>query len=661
MNYVERTKQRLDAQSCAVRGKPGKSAYEVAVQEGYTGSKTEWLASLVGPQGPQGIQGPQGETGATGATGPQGETGATGPTGPQGPKGTGILLVDDTSTQLPGTANAQAMVDESDVFDVNAAPAVGDVAVGSYSGNICLVTAATDPNGQFKVKSTGKSTGESVAALLAENIVSLDTMITDLQEEPKVYYCMGNVPDTTIPATSEIFLPGDFPLAPQNKGDLIIGANGNLGVVLNLTYSSGSLATVAVKGIYGSLTLRTDLSDAFGDQQTYTDPRAFLAAQGPGRYVVHRTGGTKDTTFADNETVNLIAYSHTLQFTDDGYMIENVYIDGTKRTETQHCAEGVAFSDTDVNIKKLLLQGTGGNVVEAAVSAANTVNLKGTNNANVNLDGIASPLDLYQATNKLYADKYTPAYLYADVPTTANNTAQVGIDKFYPQKVYIGKIVIGKNGYVGYVSSGSTTPYTITSLGVSVLDGTEPAKMVVTVTGTYNSQTGITDYSANKTISEIHAAAVAGKTVVAVYDAKIYHLVIEDGMQAVFEQSHQSPQGVVIDELHAQVIGNSDVWSFTEKTVPEAEKTVTVSGATPTITPDAGTTYKCGELTSLTISNPPVTGAWSVVFTSGSTATTTTIPSTILGLESFAADANTMYEINVLDNRAVVGSWAVSA
>jgi hypothetical protein len=49
------------------------------------------------------------------------------------------------------------------------------------------------------------------------------------------------------------------------------------------------------------------------------------------------------------------------------------------------------------------------------------------------------------------------------------------------------------------------------------------------------------------------------------------------------------------------------------------------------------------------------------VFTSGATATSTTIPSTILGLESFAAEANTIYEINVLDNRAVVGSWAVSA
>ena len=88
---------------------------------------------------------------------------------------------------------------------------------------------------------------------------------------------------------------------------------------------------------------------------------------------------------------------------------------------------------------------------------------------------------------------------------------------------------------------------------------------------------------------------------------------------------------------------------------------VNVSGATPTITPVANTIYKCGTLDSLTVSNPPATGAYSIVFTSGSTATTTTIPATILGLESFAAEANTLYEINVLDNRAVVGSWAVSA
>lgn len=92
-----------------------------------------------------------------------------------------------------------------------------------------------------------------------------------------------------------------------------------------------------------------------------------------------------------------------------------------------------------------------------------------------------------------------------------------------------------------------------------------------------------------------------------------------------------------------------------------AETTETVTGSTPTIEPQANTVYSCGELTSLTISNPPATGAYSIVFTSGPTATSTTVPATILGLEDFAAEANTIYEINVLNNRAVVGSWAVSA
>ena len=85
------------------------------------------------------------------------------------------------------------------------------------------------------------------------------------------------------------------------------------------------------------------------------------------------------------------------------------------------------------------------------------------------------------------------------------------------------------------------------------------------------------------------------------------------------------------------------------------------AGATVSIAPTDNTIYNCGTLTSLTITNPPATGEYTIVFTSGSTATTTTIPNTILGLESFAAEANTLYEINVLDNRAVVGSWEVSS
>ncbi len=92
----------------------------------------------------------------------------------------------------------------------------------------------------------------------------------------------------------------------------------------------------------------------------------------------------------------------------------------------------------------------------------------------------------------------------------------------------------------------------------------------------------------------------------------------------------------------------------------DATLSITVTGSDVTITPVDNRIHKCGELTSLTINNPPANGAYSIVFTSGATATTTTFPATILGLEDFAAEANTLYEINVLDNRAVVGSWAVS-
>ena len=74
-------------------GEDGKTAYEIAVENGFSGTETQWLESLRGEQGPAGPAGPQGEKGDTGEQGPQGATGAQGPkgekgdTGPQGPQG----------------------------------------------------------------------------------------------------------------------------------------------------------------------------------------------------------------------------------------------------------------------------------------------------------------------------------------------------------------------------------------------------------------------------------------------------------------------------------------------------------------------------------------------------------------------------------------------
>ena len=83
----------------------GQSAYALAVQLGYTGSESAWIASLKGAKGDKGdtgAQGPKGETGATGPQGPQGPTGATGArgptgaTGPQGPAGASAVYTSGT-------------------------------------------------------------------------------------------------------------------------------------------------------------------------------------------------------------------------------------------------------------------------------------------------------------------------------------------------------------------------------------------------------------------------------------------------------------------------------------------------------------------------------------------------------------------------------------
>ena len=76
-----------------IPGPAGKSAYEIALKNGFEGTEPEWLESLqgeTGPAGPQGETGPAGPQGETGPAGPQGETGPAGPqgeTGPAGPQG----------------------------------------------------------------------------------------------------------------------------------------------------------------------------------------------------------------------------------------------------------------------------------------------------------------------------------------------------------------------------------------------------------------------------------------------------------------------------------------------------------------------------------------------------------------------------------------------
>lgn len=72
------------------KGADGKSAYGIALENGYTGSKEDWLQSLKGErglQGPTGQQGERGTDGLPGIAGPKGDKGDTGERGPEGQRG----------------------------------------------------------------------------------------------------------------------------------------------------------------------------------------------------------------------------------------------------------------------------------------------------------------------------------------------------------------------------------------------------------------------------------------------------------------------------------------------------------------------------------------------------------------------------------------------
>lgn len=65
-------------------GAAGASAYEVAVANGFVGTQSAWLASLVGQAGPQGLPGAKGDTGDAGPQGLPGIPGADGTDGADG-------------------------------------------------------------------------------------------------------------------------------------------------------------------------------------------------------------------------------------------------------------------------------------------------------------------------------------------------------------------------------------------------------------------------------------------------------------------------------------------------------------------------------------------------------------------------------------------------
>ena len=153
-------------------GTNGSSAYQVAVTNGFVGTETQWLASLIGAQGPVGT------------------TGAVGPQGPQGVAGTNGSNASVTVGAISNSSNANGA--SITAGELNLAPAdatnggivttgtqtfsgsktFSNTIAGSISGNAATVT--TNANLTGAITSTGNTT--SLGSFTSSNIA---TAVTD--------------------------------------------------------------------------------------------------------------------------------------------------------------------------------------------------------------------------------------------------------------------------------------------------------------------------------------------------------------------------------------------------------------------------------------------------------------------------------------------------
>jgi len=104
----------------------GDSAYTVAVQNGFDGDETAWLASLVGSDG---IIGSNGQNGVDGGIGPIGPRGYMGYEGPQGPSN-GIVGPQGPAGVVVGLGNLVARLENLETYSpliVNGNGTVGDI------------------------------------------------------------------------------------------------------------------------------------------------------------------------------------------------------------------------------------------------------------------------------------------------------------------------------------------------------------------------------------------------------------------------------------------------------------------------------------------------------------------------------------------------------
>lgn len=204
------------------KGDPGDDAYAVWLSAGHTGTKAEFLQSLVGPQGNPGV------------------AGADGPQGPQGPKG-------DTGESLNNRGNwAAGVYSEGDyVFAPNS---IGDTAMWVLKDAADYLSATDpkdDPTHWVELKAPAGPAGTPGTPGTNGKSVELQKTATAIQWRQEG----GNWANLVL-------------LADIKGADGTNGTNGTNGV--SPTWINGTTVPAAGTGANGDMYLRTTTGDIYG-------------------------------------------------------------------------------------------------------------------------------------------------------------------------------------------------------------------------------------------------------------------------------------------------------------------------------------------------------------------------------------------------------------
>ena len=190
-------------------GIDGKSAYQIAVNNGFVGTEAEWIASLKGETGPIGPAGPQGQTGETGATGP------VGPQGEVGPKGDSYQITESDYAAIAGMISVPSKTSEltNDSNFVNDIKLNGEP-VANQNGSIDLRLGNLDTTLGETI-----TCNQTIGGISAGTTFSEDTTLTDIirallkipvvETDGAIYYGLSNDIPTSINGLTPVTIDRD--------------------------------------------------------------------------------------------------------------------------------------------------------------------------------------------------------------------------------------------------------------------------------------------------------------------------------------------------------------------------------------------------------------------------------------------------------------------